>query len=90
MREDGLLTVESLINILQNFDPERVVIVACDAEGNSFSPLSEITAAAYISIRPWGGEIGLEDLTGELEELGFSEDDVAIDGIPCIILEPIN
>ncbi len=91
MREDGLLTVGSLINILEKFDPERVVIIAKDAEGNDFSPLSEITMAAYLPQTTHWGTIGLEELTGDLEDLGYSEDDVVQKGgIPCIILEPVN
>ncbi len=91
MREDGLLTVEGLITILGRFDPERIVIMSKDAEGNGFSPLSEITMAAYIPVSSWGGEIGLEEIT-ELEELaGHDESSLfSSDGIPCIILEPIN
>ena len=73
MRKAGLLTVENLINILQNFNPERVVIISIDSEGNGFSPLSEVTMAAYFPLHPWDGEIGLEEVEG---------------GIPCIILEP--
>lgn len=90
MREDGLLTVEALIDILRNFDPERVVIIAKDTEGNDFSPLSEVTTAAYLPQSSHWGVAGLEELTGELEDLGFSGHDVAVGGIPCIILDPIN
>jgi len=89
MDRDGLLTVESLIDILRQFNPERVVIIAKDPEGNEYSPLSEVTTAAYVPETSWYGVIGLEELTEDFEGLGYTVEDV-VDGIPCIILDPIN
>jgi len=74
MRKDGLLTVEGLIDILRQFNPERVVIMAQSFEAKGFSPLSEVTAAAYFPLHSWDGEIGLEEVEG---------------GISCIILDPV-
>jgi hypothetical protein len=78
MRDDGLLTVEGLIDILRQFNPKRVVIMAQSFEANGFSPLSEVTTASYFPTRSWEGTIGKEEL------------DEADDGtIPCIILDPV-
>lgn len=78
MREDGLLTVEGLINILRQFNPERVVIMAQSFEANGFSPLSEVTTAFYFPRHSWEGTIGKEEL-----------DDTIEGTIPCIILDPV-
>jgi hypothetical protein len=84
------MKVRDLIAVLQKMDQDREVIMASDAEGNSFSPLVKIDTAAYRASRTWGGEIGLEELTDDDRELGFCEDDVLEDGVPAVVLCPTN
>lgn len=81
------MKIKDLKVFLDRYDPELEVIVSGDGEGNSYDILRSIDTGRfedeYYSIR-----IGLEKLTPELEEQGFSDDDVLTNGKPCIILYP--
>ena len=83
------MTVKELIEQLKKEDPDRLVIMAKDPEGNGYSPLSDFWSGAYRAETTWFGEVGLESLTDEYRKQGFSEEDV-IDGVPALILTPIN
>lgn len=79
------MTVAQLIKRLQKEDPKRIVILSSDPEGNSYSEL----CAGSIGTAGWGGEgVGLENLTPELKEQGYSEDDVMYNPKPALILSP--
>lgn len=82
------MTVQELIKELQEQDPNRIVILQRDGEGNGFSPLSCAWAGIYRAETPWHGEIGLETLTESDKENGFSELDLIV-GVPALILRPI-
>jgi hypothetical protein len=86
------MTVKELIERLQKEDPDRIVIMAKDGEGNSYSPLSDLGTAAYKPTSTWRGDAGLEpeDLTEEMIKKGYSEEDVIRDGQKAIVLQPIN
>lgn len=85
------MTVQELIDKLEEVeDKNQIVIMSKDAEGNNFSPFAHMSAQAYRSDSTWSGEIGLEELTPELEEHGYSEGDVMEDGMPAIVLWPVN
>lgn len=48
--------------------------------------------AAQTIYRPetkWSGEVGLEALTEELEAGGYTDEDI-VEGIPALILHPLN
>lgn len=83
------MTVSELIHELSQHDPNRLVIMSKDAEGNGYSPLSHMWDGAYKARSTWSGEVGLEALTDEYVEHGYSEDNV-IKGVPALILKPIN
>ena len=70
--------------------PDREVVLQKDPEGNGYSPLSDFWTGAYLPKTTWYGEAGLEELTPELKEQGFSEEDVIINGIKAIFLVPVN
>ena len=84
------MTVKELIAELKKHDPDRLVILQKDAEGNGFSPLEDVSTGAYLADSTWGGEIYLEELTPELEAEGYSSDDVAEDGRKSVVLCPVN
>ena len=69
------MTVRELIEELDKHDGDRVVVLATDAEGNSFWPLNAISTAAY---KAEEREIGLEpgELTDKLRADGYTEEDV--------------
>ena len=84
------MTVEQLIKALQKEDPKRIVVMAKDAEGNGYSPVSSFWTGAYRADSTWSGEVGLEKLTPADKKQGYSEDDVIDDGKPCVVLCPVN
>lgn len=67
------MKVKKLIELLQKVDPNREVIVASDAEGNGYSPLSGWWEGTYCK---GNLEAYLEKLTPELEQEGYTESDV--------------
>ena len=83
------MTVRELITLLEQHDPDRIVVMAKDSEGNSYSPFSDAWTGAYLAETTWMGEVGLEVLTQEDREDGFDESDV-LDGVPALILCPVN
>lgn len=80
------MKVSELIELLKSEDPERIVILSRDCEGNGYSPLYNVETAAYKD-----AEIGLEsinDLTPDIRELGYCEDDILVGGQPAIVFWP--
>jgi len=84
------MTVRELIEGLLTEDPDRVVVMAKDGEGNGYSPLSSWWTGAYVAETTWYGEVGLETLTEEDQRRGYSEKDVKVGGMPALILSPVN
>lgn len=84
-----MVTVKEFIEILQQQDQNRVVVMSKDGEGNNFSPFAEIGRSAYKPDSTWSGEVGLEKLTDELKAEGYGEEDV-VDGVPALVLWPVN
>lgn len=72
-----MLRVRELIEQLVLHDPERLVILAKDAEGNSFSPLVESHTAYYLEMTTWSGDIQ-------------DEDEHNASSVPCVVLWPTN
>lgn len=83
------MKIKYLIESLKRCDPNREVVLAKDVEGNSFSPLYDIETGSYETENTWSVRFGIEELTDELKELGYTEEDV-VKGVPCIVLWPIN
>ncbi len=85
------MTVKELIEKLKTVDQNRLVILSSDSEGNHYSPLAGGDTTAYTALCTWAGEIGLEELTSEAIESGFTQEDVAEeDSVPALVLYPIN
>ena len=84
------MTVLELINFLSKLDPNRIIVISKDGEGNSYSPLANFSTAAYKADTTWSGEIGLEELPDDLKALGYSEADLVTNGTPCVVLWPAN
>lgn len=91
---ENMLTVAELIELLQDKDPDAHVIIACDSEGNSYSPINkDLGDGVYEPEGPTSGDLHPgRELTLELEELGFSEEDCydEPDGIDVIVIYPTN
>lgn len=84
-----IMKVRDLIALLEKQDPDRVVVMSKDPEGNGFSPLHEGEAKAY---DPEEREIYLEprELNAATRKLGFTEEDVRDDDevVPAFVLFP--
>jgi len=85
------MKVKELIKLLQKADSEAIVIMAKDSEGNYFSPLSDIDTKnkTYEADTTWSGEVWYKELTNDLKNSGYTEDDIG-EGEDCVVLHPIN
>lgn len=88
------MTVKELIEQLKQCDPNDIVILSSDAEGNNHSPLDEVSEARYVPDSTWSGDVVLRQkkLTGALKSLGYQEEDIyqGDDAVNCIVLHPVN
>jgi hypothetical protein len=80
-----MLTVKELIAQLALLDPDAVVIMQRDPEGNGYAPCSG--ADGNGSWDKNEGEYGYATLTPELERQGYSEEDI-ISGVPAVVIWP--
>jgi hypothetical protein len=79
------MTVEELIKLLQTFDPNSLVIMQRDPEGNGYSPLAGAEDnGAWDSDE---GEYGYAQLTPKLKQSGYSTVD-CVQGVPAVVLYP--
>lgn len=78
------MKVKDLIKKLQKIDPDKIVVLSSDSEGNSFSTVGFIDA----NLRYKDGEVGVEKLTAGLRDSGYSDEDVMIGGKSAVVLYP--
>ena len=71
--------------LLEN--PDWDILMSIDPEGNGYHLLDGIGENVYREDR-YECEIGYSKLTPKLESMGYSEEDVMEDGIPCYVLWP--
>lgn len=74
----GLFRVRDLIEKLKECDSNAMVVLASDAEGNNYSPLSHNDSGKYIPYKKdrwWRGEVC--DMTDDFE------------GENCVVLYPL-
>lgn len=83
------MKVRELIEQLQKQDPEAIVVLQRDSEGNGFSPLSGLYFGAYEAETTWSGNFGPHELTESMVKAGYSEEDV-VHGVSAVALHPIN
>jgi hypothetical protein len=76
------MTVRELIAALQGVDPDMMVVLQEDAEGNGYSPLAGAEPAYYVAESTWSGTAyGQEDIDGG---------DAPEGGQTALILWPVN
>jgi hypothetical protein len=75
-----IMKVKDLIKKLQKEDPNRLVVLSGDSEGNSHYELNSYWLGSYKD-----GEVGLEKLTKRDLDEGYGEDDV-VKGQKALIL----
>lgn len=77
------MKIKTLIKRLSEYDGNREVVLSCDSEGNIFRELSPAFGSGAFD----GETFGLERLTPDLEESGFTEEDV-VRGKKVVALYP--
>jgi len=65
----------------------RVVVLASDAEGNSFKKLAD-DGVEHAGFDPDTEEVCLLALDDELREAGFTADDIVKDALAAVVLYP--
>lgn len=85
------MKVKDLIKQLESEDPERIVVMAKDGEGNGYSPTSDYWLGIYVPDSTWSGAVFCERDGGKPPE-GYGEEDCydGEDGQPALILCPVN
>lgn len=83
------MKIKELLEILRSENPDREVILSSDGEGNNYSPLYCCNLGNYSSDSESSGQVGLEKLTEEDKEAGYTEEDI-LKGKPVIVLYPTN
>ena len=81
------MKVSELIEELKLFDQDAKVIVSIDEEGNGFHELADINPDMR-----WSGEVDdsprYPELTEELKNAGYTEEDVSDEGEKVVVLWP--
>lgn len=86
------MKVKDLIKALKTCNPNEVVVMSSDAEGNSYSKLGELSIGMFTPNRFGTGDISLRELTPELEKEGCTQEDVGDPkkgALHCVILSPM-
>lgn len=84
------MKVSELIEHLSQLPPDAKVIISKDSEGNEYSPLASLWSGGHAPEEgcPWFSQVGFLELTEELIEDGYTEEDILEDGEPAVILCP--
>jgi hypothetical protein len=77
------MNVKELIELLQTYPQDALVVQSKDGEGNGFSPVSDLGPGKYIAESTWSGDLINED---DLEEYGADEDSV----VDAVCIWPTN
>jgi hypothetical protein len=80
------MTVDELVTFLQTVPRDYVVIMSCDEEGNSFSPLAELAICEYVPDTKWYGDIRDEDWYEDMEDEDLEEEYEP----NAVVLWPVN
>lgn len=80
------MTVKQLIKKLEKCNPDALVVLSEDAEGNTYNPLYEIEGNMVYDQEY--KEVGYKILTKDMEESGYTEEDLKTIGEECVTLWP--
>jgi len=78
------VTKYELIEILNTFPGDPVIVLSRDEEGNGYLPLWTVDDYIY---NERTGEIGFDNLTPQLKKQGYTQEDL-IEGVPALVLWP--
>lgn len=84
------MNVAQLKSELEGLPDDMLVVMSRDSEGNGFGPLAAIeTNSRYQAHNGWSGEVGLKEITPDLKERGYTEEDLApASASECVVLWP--
>lgn len=74
-----MMKVSELIDVLKAMNPEAVVVIQKDAEGNGYSPCVGAEEARYEADSTWSGDV-----------LSVEDEDHETRGVPCVVMWPVN
>ena len=77
------MKVGQLIEELKKINPEKVVVLSGDSEGNDYREMSEIEWENIV-FNEEESEVGFEYLSEELKDEGYDEEDI-IEGEKAIV-----
>lgn len=94
------VTVKEMKQVLNNLDSsfdDHIVILSKDSEGNQYKVIDKDnfidTNHKFIpDCNGWSGDIVIKELTDELIEEGYTEEDLSNDesSIDCIVIYPMD
>jgi hypothetical protein len=86
------MTVSELIEKLSELDPNALVILSSDGEGNNYSPLCDSFGySAYRANSSWSGElVSEEDFDDDPDYYDNDLEEYLSGSVPAIVLYPIN
>lgn len=91
------MNVGELRKALEGLPDDLLVIMSKDPEGNGYSPLSSLCGTyTYLADSTWSGEVSCVEHCAEHQlEYGYKEPCDHSDcrfgqGVPCVILDPVN
>lgn len=90
------IVVSGLMDFLATQPPDRLVVMAKDAEGNGYSPLEDVREGMYLAESAWSGDMYVtpEQLAENIRdrfEQGWTDEDAAPDAaVRVVVLGPVN
>lgn len=79
------MKVKELLKLLKNANPDALVVLSRDSEGNGYSEMGGYSDEYNFDEE--NAEIGLKKLTPALKKQGYSEEDLK-DGTDAVVLWP--
>lgn len=84
------MKVHELVRELQTCDPDAIVVMSKDAEGNSYSPLAQVDdEVLYEPDSTWSGEVHYWD-SGDIETQEVFCEALTRGAEHCVVLGPVN
>lgn len=78
------MKVKDLISLLKTFDPNEVVKLASDADGNAFRGVADVNSIRLSDDNEYYFDEDDDDEDGSEDELDFSDDAVDTKTVVCI------
>lgn len=83
------MTASEMIQLLSLLPPDTEVLVASDGEGNSYHYAEDLSIENVFVADQYGWiELGYAELTDDLRQRGYTEEDLLPDGAPCVVIWP--